>query len=96
MDDLVDGIYRLLLSNINDPINIGNPREMTIKEMAEMILKVTESKSKLIYKPLPIDDPKVRQPNISRAKKLLGWEPRVGLEEGLNKTVEWFKTQKLQ
>ena len=95
VDDLVEGIYRLLMSDINDPINIGNPYEMTIKEMAEMVLKVTGSKSKLIYKPLPIDDPKVRQPNISRAKKYLGWEPKIGLEEGLNKTVQWFKTQKL-
>jgi len=68
---------------------------MTIKEMAEAVLKVTGSKSKLIYKDLPVDDPKVRQPNIERAKKLLGWEPKVGLEEGLIKTVEWFKTQKL-
>ena len=93
--DLMEGIYRLLMSDINDPINIGNPYEMTIKEMAEMVLKVTGSKSKLIYKPLPIDDPKVRQPNISRAKKYLGWEPKIGLEEGLNKTVQWFKTQKL-
>jgi dTDP-glucose 4,6-dehydratase len=96
VNDLVEGIYRLLLSDINNPINIGNPHEMTIKEMAETILKVTGSNSKLIYKPLPVDDPKVRQPNISRAKKLLEWEPRVGLEEGLNKTVEWFKMQKLQ
>jgi dTDP-glucose 4,6-dehydratase len=95
VDDLVEGIYRLLVSDINDPINIGNPNEMTIKEMAEMVLKVTGSASKLIYKPLPIDDPKVRQPNINRAKKLLGWEPKVGLEEGLKKTIEWFKTQKL-
>lgn len=70
-DDLIEGIYRLLISDINEPINIGNPHEMTIKEMAEMVLKVTGSKSELIYKPLPIDDPKVRQPNDSRAKKLL-------------------------
>lgn len=95
VDDLVEGIYRLLVSDINDPINIGNPHEMTIKQMAEMVLKVTGSKSKLIYKSLPIDDPKVRQPNISQAKALLGWEPKVGLEEGLKKTVEWFRTQKL-
>jgi dTDP-glucose 4,6-dehydratase len=95
VDDLVEGIYRLLMSDINDPINIGNPYEMTIKEMAEMVLKVTGSKSEIIYKPLPIDDPKVRQPKITRAKKYLGWEPKIGLEEGLNKTVQWFKTQKL-
>jgi dTDP-glucose 4,6-dehydratase len=95
VDDLVEGIYRLLMSDINDPFNIGNPHEMTIKEMSEMVLKVTGSKSKLIYKPLPIDDPKVRQPNITRAKKYLRWEPEIGLEEGLKKTVQWFKTQKL-
>jgi len=95
VDDLVEGIYRLLMSDINDPINIGNPHEMTIKEMAEMVLKVAGSKSELIYKPLPIDDPKVRQPNIARAKKHLGWEPKIDLEQGLIKTVEWFKTQKL-
>jgi dTDP-glucose 4,6-dehydratase len=95
VSDLVEGIYRLLISDINEPVNIGNPLEMTIKQMAEAVLKVTGSKSKLIYKDLPVDDPKVRQPNIERAKKLLGWEPKVGLEEGLIKTVEWFKTQKL-
>ncbi len=95
VDDLVEGIYRSLISDIIDPINIGNPYEMSIKEMAEMVLKVTGSKSKLIYKRLPVDDPKVRQPNISRAKELLGWEPKVGLEDGLKKTVAWFKTQKL-
>jgi len=92
---LVEGIYKLLMSDINDPINIGNPHEMTIKEMAEIVLKVTGSKSKLVYKPLPEDDPKVRQPDINLAIKLLGWEPKIVLEQGLKKTVEWFKTQKL-
>lgn len=95
VSDLVEGIYRLLVSDINDPVNIGNPREMTIKEMAEMVIKTTDSKSKLEFKPLPVDDPKVRQPDISRAKKLLDWEPRIDLEEGLKKTVAWFKTQKI-
>ncbi len=95
VSDLVEGIYRLLVSDINDPVNIGNPREMTIKEMAEMVIKTTNSKSKLEFKPLPVDDPKVRQPDISRAKKLLDWEPRIDLEEGLKKTVAWFKTQKI-
>ncbi|MDZ7332146.1 MAG: SDR family oxidoreductase [candidate division KSB1 bacterium] len=93
VDDLVEGIYRLLISDIHEPVNIGNPQEMTIKQMAEVILKVTGSKSKLIYKPLPIDDPKVRQPNITRARTLLGWEPKIDLEQGLKKTIEWFKTQ---
>jgi dTDP-glucose 4,6-dehydratase len=95
VSDLVEGIYKLLMFDINDPINIGNPHEMTIKQMAEIVLKVTGSNSELVYKPLPEDDPKVRQPDISRAKKLLGWEPEVGLEQGLMKTVEWFKTQEL-
>ena len=96
VSDLVEGIYRLLVSDINDPVNIGNPSEMTIKEMAETVIKVTDSKSEIIYKPLPEDDPKVRQPDITKAKTLLGWEPKVDFEEGLGKTVEWFKTQKLR
>jgi len=95
VDDLVDGIYRLLVSDINEPVNIGNPQEMSIKQMAETVLKVTGSRSPLIYKPLPVDDPKVRQPDISRAKKLLGWQPKVGLEQGLERTVAWFKAQNL-
>ncbi len=95
VSDLVEGIHRLLISNHNEPVNIGNPHEMTIKEMAETIIRLTGSKSKLVFKPLPEDDPKVRQPNISKAKALLGWEPKVHLEEGLIKTIDWFKTQKL-
>jgi len=95
VSDLVEGIHRLLISSHNEPVNIGNPHEMTIKEMAESIIRLTGSKSELIFKPLPIDDPKVRQPNISKAKELLGWEPKVFIEEGLTKTIDWFKTQKL-
>ncbi len=95
VSDLVEGLYRLLISDVNEPINIGNPSEMTIKQMAEAVIKVTGSRSKIIYKDLPVDDPKVRQPDISRAKKLLGWKPKVELEEGLKKTVAWFKTQPL-
>lgn len=91
--DLVDGIIRLMLSNTNDPVNIGNPHEMTIKEMAETIIEMTGSSSKLVYKPLPTDDPKVRQPDITRAKTILGWEPKVPLREGLVKTIEYFKTK---
>jgi dTDP-glucose 4,6-dehydratase len=94
VDDLVKGIYALLISAYHEPINIGNPKEMTIKELAETIVKVIGSKSEITYKPLPIDDPKVRQPNIDRAKEVLGWEPKVNLEHGLRKTVEWFKIQK--
>jgi dTDP-glucose 4,6-dehydratase len=91
--DLVDGIIRLMLSKENDPVNIGNPREMTIKEIAETIIRMTGSKSKLIYKPLPTDDPKQRRPDITRARTLLGWEPKVQLEEGLVKTIEYFNTR---
>jgi len=89
--DLVDGIIRLMLSEQNDPINIGNPREMTIREIAETIIKMTGSKSQLVTRPLPTDDPKQRRPDITRAKTLLQWEPKVHLEEGLVKTIEYFK-----
>jgi len=91
--DLVDGIIRLMLSNVNDPVNIGNPHEMTIEEIARTIIRLTGSKSQIVYCPLPEDDPKVRQPDITRARTLLGWEPKVGLEEGLLKTIEYFKTK---
>jgi len=91
--DLVDGIIRLMLSKENDPVNIGNPVEMTIKQIAETIIRMTGSKSKLIYKPLPTDDPKQRRPDITRARTLLSWEPKVQLEEGLVKTIEYFKTK---
>jgi len=93
VSDLVNGIIRLMESNINDPVNIGNPQEMTIEEIARMIIKLTGSKSKIVYRPLPEDDPKVRQPDITRARTLLGWEPKVGLEEGLTRTLEYFRTK---
>ena len=89
--DLVDGIVRLMLSNENDPVNIGNPREMTIKEIAETIIRMTRSNSRIVYKPLPTDDPKQRKPDITRARTLLNWEPKVQLEEGLVKTIEFFR-----
>jgi len=95
VSDLVEGLYRLIISDFNEPVNIGNPIEMTIKEMAETVIKITGSQSKLIYKDLPIDDPKIRQPNINKAKELLGWAPKVQFEEGLTQTIEWFKTQRL-
>ena len=91
--DLVDGIIRLMLSSENDPVNIGNPREMTIKEIAETIIRMTGSKSRIVYRPLPTDDPKQRRPDITRARTLLGWEPKVQLEEGLVKTIEYFRTK---
>ena len=91
VDDLVDGFYRLLMSDYHEPVNLGNPQEMTIAELAKAIIKVTDSKSEIIYKPLPVDDPKVRQPDISLARSILGWEPKVTLEQGLARTVGWFR-----
>jgi dTDP-glucose 4,6-dehydratase len=91
--DLVDGIIRLMLSKENDPVNIGNPHEMTIKEIAETIIRMTGSKSRIIYRPLPTDDPRQRRPDITRARTLLGWEPKVQLEEGLIKTIEYFRAK---
>jgi len=93
VSDLIDGIYRLLISDLNDPVNIGNPIEMTIKQMAEKILHATNSHSKIKYLPLPVDDPKVRQPNIGKAIKYLDWNPKVHLNEGLNTTIAYFKEQ---
>jgi dTDP-glucose 4,6-dehydratase len=91
--DLVAGIIKLMESDVNDPVNIGNPHEMTIEEIARAIIRLTGSRSKIVYRPLPEDDPKVRQPDITRARTLLGWEPKVGLEEGLTKTLAYFRTQ---
>ncbi len=92
MDDLIEGIYRLLHSDYASPVNIGNPNEISIKDFAEEILKLTGANQKVIYKPLPTDDPKQRQPDISLARKLLGWEPKVNRKEGLEKTYAYFKT----
>lgn len=91
VDDLVEGIYRLLLSDYVNPVNIGNPSEITIKEFGEEILKLTGSDVKMIMKPLPQDDPKQRQPDISKAKQILNWEPKVDRAEGLRRTYEYFK-----
>jgi dTDP-glucose 4,6-dehydratase len=91
--DLVDGIIKLMLSSENDPVNIGNPVEMTIKQIAETIIRMTGSSSKIVYRPLPTDDPKQRRPDITRARTLLGWEPKVQLDEGLVKTIEYFRTK---
>jgi dTDP-glucose 4,6-dehydratase len=91
--DLVDGIIRLMLSDVNDPVNIGNPRETTIEEIARTIIRMTGSSSRLVYRDLPVDDPKVRQPDITRARTLLGWEPKVSLEEGLEHTIAYFRTK---
>ena len=91
VSDLVEGIYRLLLSDRDEPTNIGNPHEMTILEFAERIRDLTGSSSEIVKKPLPEDDPKIRQPDITIAREVLGWEPRVDLEEGLSKTVDYFR-----
>ena len=92
VDDLVEGIYRLLLSDHAQPVNIGNPDEITIREFAEEILKLTGANQKIIFQPLPQDDPKQRQPDISKAKEILGWEPKVSRAEGLKITYEYFKS----
>jgi dTDP-glucose 4,6-dehydratase len=92
VDDQVEGIYRLLLSDYPYPVNIGNPNEITIKDFAEEIIKLTGTKQKIIYKALPIDDPMQRQPDISLAKKLLDWEPKVGRSEGMKRTYDYFKS----
>lgn len=93
IDDEVDGIYRLLLSDENEPVNIGNPEEITVKQIAEEIIQITNSSSKIIYNPLPVDDPQVRQPDISKAKHILGWEPKVQRIDGLKKTMEYFRNK---
>jgi dTDP-glucose 4,6-dehydratase len=91
VSDLMEGIYRLLLSDEFNPINIGNPQEMCVLEFAHLVLSITGSNSKIIFKPLPQDDPRVRQPDISKSKEVLQWEPRVSLEEGLRETIIYFK-----
>src|SRR5213596_1618005 len=89
--DLIDGLWRLMQASVNDPVNIGNPQEMTLLELAKRIIRLTGSRSEIVFRPLPVDDPKVRQPDIGRARSLLGWEPRVDTDEGLRLTVEWFR-----
>ena len=91
--DLVDGILKLAASSTNDPVNIGNPHELSIEDIARTIIKMTGSSSKLVYKPLPTDDPKVRKPDITRAQTILGWEPKVPLEQGLTSTIEYFRSK---
>ena len=92
VNDLVEGIYRLLMSDYFMPVNVGNPDEISLKDFAEEILALTGNKVKIIYKPLPVDDPKQRQPDITRAKKLLGWEPKVSRKDGLKITYEYFRS----
>jgi dTDP-glucose 4,6-dehydratase len=90
---LIEGIYRLMMSNTNDPVNIGNPTELTMLQFADAIIKATGSKSKIVHKPLPQDDPKQRRPDITRAKAILKWEPKVELAQGLVKTIDYFRTK---
>jgi dTDP-glucose 4,6-dehydratase len=91
VSDLIDGIFKLALSDFHEPVNIGNPREMTIKQFAEEIQRITGTASPIEYRPLPVDDPKVRQPDISRARAILHWEPRVDFEDGIRKAIEYFR-----
>ena len=91
VDDLVEGIFRLMKSKINDPVNLGNPVEFTILKLAKIIIKLTNSRSKIIFKSLPQDDPKVRCPDIAKARKLLKWMPAVKLEEGLEQAINYFR-----
>jgi dTDP-glucose 4,6-dehydratase len=93
VSDLIDGILRLIDAPTNDPVNLGNPHEVTIEEIARTIIRITRSKSRIVYKLLPVDDPKQRQPDITRARTILGWEPKVQLEDGLLKTVGFFKAK---
>jgi len=91
VDDLVEGIWRLMSSSVTDPVNMGNPQEMTLLELAKRIIRLASSQSEIRFDPLPEDDPKVRQPDITRARTLLGWEPRVDTDEGLRLTLNWFR-----
>jgi len=88
--DLIDGVWRLMQAAVNEPVNLGNPQEMTLLELAKRILRLTGARSEIVFRPLPVDDPKVRQPDITRARAVLGWEPRVDTDEGLKLTLEWF------
>ena len=93
VSDLVDGLWLLMERGGNDPVNIGNPQEMTLLELAKRIIRLAGSRSEIVFRPLPEDDPKVRQPDITRARTLLGWEPRVDTDEGLKLTLEYFRAQ---
>ena len=90
VEDLIRGLVALAESGVHEPVNIGNPNEMTLLEMAKLVVELTESRSEIVFEALPVDDPQVRQPDITRAKDLLGWEPKVELREGLAKTIEHY------
>jgi len=91
VSDLIDGIFRLAMSDYHEPVNIGNPTEMTIKQFAEEIIRITGTSARIEYRPLPVDDPKVRQPDITRARKILNWEPRVSFEQGIQHAIDYFR-----
>ncbi len=93
VSDLIEGIYKLMLSKVSEPVNLGNPDEYTILEFANKIIKLTRSSSKIVFKPLPVDDPKTRCPDISKARKLLKWQPKVSVDDGLKRTIEWFRAK---
>ncbi|MGH7366208.1 MAG: UDP-glucuronic acid decarboxylase family protein [Candidatus Rokuibacteriota bacterium] len=89
--DLVEGIWALMQAPVNEPVNIGNPREMTLRQLAQLISRLSESRSEIVFRPLPTDDPKVRQPDIDKARRLLKWEPKVEVEDGLRRTIDWCR-----
>ena len=91
VSDLVEGIWALMQAQVNEPVNIGNPREMTLLELARQIIRMSGSRSEVVFRPLPTDDPKVRQPDITKARRLLGWEPKVEVEDGLRRTIDWCR-----
>jgi dTDP-glucose 4,6-dehydratase len=93
VSDLVEGIWRLMHAPVNEPVNLGNPREMTLLELAKRILRLSGARSEIVFTPLPVDDPKVRQPDIARAQALLGWEPAVDVDEGLRQTLDWYRAR---
>jgi nucleoside-diphosphate-sugar epimerase len=91
ISDMIDGIYKLLLSECNEPVNLGNPESISVLELADLVIKIVGSRSGKVFLPLPEDDPKLRCPDISKARKIIGWEPRVSLEEGIRNTVDYFR-----
>jgi dTDP-glucose 4,6-dehydratase len=93
ISDLIEGVWRLMQSQVTDPVNIGNPQEMTLLDLAKRVIRLAESTSEIVFRPLPEDDPRVRQPDITRARTLLGWEPKVETDEGLRRTLEWFRAR---
>jgi dTDP-glucose 4,6-dehydratase len=93
ISDLVEGVWLLMARGDSGPVNIGNPQELTLLELAKRISRLSGSRSEIVFRPLPEDDPKVRQPDITRARTLLGWEPRVDTDEGLKRTLEWFRAR---